>query len=349
MTRIDRRDCGPVARAVAALVVFAALLSAPGAADAQIIIKMATLVPDGSSWHQVLKETAAEWNKVSGGKVQVRLYAGGTAGDDPDVVRKMNLGTLNAAVLTSVGVAAIDDSVYAMGIPMAFNDYDEVYYVLDKMRPNLEASMLQKGYVVLNWADGGWVHYFTKKPVAVPNDLKALKMFTWAGDTDSVELWRDLGYNPVPLPSTELATALQTGLVESFSAPPQVAVITRYYENAKNMTDLNWALLLGATVIKKDVWDRIPADIQPKLIEVAREAGRKLQAEVRRSGDADVAAMKTRGLNVVPVDAKARALWTALAESTYPKIRGKIIPAAAFDEALKYRDEYRNQQAAQKK
>lgn len=348
MNRIEpQNDRRPGALALVA--VLGALVLAPAAADAQIIIKMATLVPDGSSWHQVLKETAAQWNKVSGGKVQVRLYAGGTAGDDPDVVRKMNLGTLNAAVLTSVGVAEIDKSVYAMSIPMAFDDYDEVYYVLDKMRARLEASMSDKGYVVLNWADGGWVHFFTQKPVATPDDLKRLKLFQWAGDPQSLEIWRSAGFNPVPLPSTELATALQTGLVEAFGAPPQVAVITRYYENAKNMTDLNWALLLGATVIKKDVWERIPADIRPKLAEVAREAGAKLQAEIRRSGDADVAAMKSKGLNVVPVDAKTRDLWRRTAESTYPKVRGSFVPADAFDEALKFRDEYRKQQAAQKK
>ncbi|MEW5984043.1 MAG: TRAP transporter substrate-binding protein DctP [Acidobacteriota bacterium] len=348
MIRMPQRTRGDLARRMAAVVAFAAVLL-PGAADAQILIKMATLVPDGSSWHQVLKETAAEWNRVSGGKVRVNLYAGGTAGDDPDVVRKMTLGTLNAAVLTSVGVAEIDKSVYAMSIPMAYRDYDEVYYVLEKMRPSLEASMLEKGYVVLNWADGGWVHYFAKRPVTDPDDLRSLKLFSWAGDTDTLEIWRNLRFNPVPLPSTELATALQTGLVEAFGAPPQVAVITRYYENAKNMTDLNWALLLGATVIKKEVWERIPADIRPKLLEVARNAGRKLQAEVRRSGEADVAAMKSKGLNVVPVDAPTRAQWTMLAESTYPQVRGHIVPAAAFDEALRYRDEYRKQQAAHKK
>ena len=68
----------------------------------------------------------------------VRLYAGGVAGDDPDVVRKMRLGTLNAGVLTSVGVAEIDKSVYALGVPMMYDSYEEVYYVLEKMRPRLE-------------------------------------------------------------------------------------------------------------------------------------------------------------------------------------------------------------------
>ena len=333
---------------VVALAAFAWLGLAPVRADAQIVVKMATLVPTGSSWHQVLLEVADKWNKISGGKVRVQLYAGGTAGDDPDVVRKMRIGSLNAAVLTSVGVAEIDKSVYALSIPMAFNDYSEVYYVLDKMRPKLEASMEAKGFVVLNWADGGWLRFFAQKPVTTPDDMRKLKLFQWAGDPKTLEIWRAAGFTPVPLPSTELATALQTGLVEAFSASPQIAVITRYFENAKNMTDINWALLLGATVIKKDVWDRIPADIKPQLLQAMKEAGEKLQADIRKSGDADVEAMKKRGLNVVAIDAKTRDLWRTTAESTYPKVRGDFVPVEAFDQALKYRDEYRKQHPAAK-
>ena len=96
-------------------------------AQAPIVVRMATLVPDGSSWHLILKETAEKWKQVSGGRVTVRLFPGGVAGDDPDVVRKMRLGTLNAGVLTSVGVAEIDKSVYALGIPLMYDSYDEVY------------------------------------------------------------------------------------------------------------------------------------------------------------------------------------------------------------------------------
>ena len=163
---------------LAALVVGAALAAAwPAAApvaeaQAPIVVRMATLVPDGSSWHLILKEAADKWKQVSGGRVTVRLFPGGVAGDDPDVVRKMRLGTLNAGVLTSVGVAEIDKSVYAMGIPLMYDSYEEVYWVHEKMRPKLEASLEAKGFVVLNWADGGWVHFFAKKPVAVPDDLR---------------------------------------------------------------------------------------------------------------------------------------------------------------------------------
>src|SRR6266849_5116484 len=96
-------------------------------AQAPILVKMATLVPAGSAWELILKETADKWGKLSGGRVKVVLYTGGTAGDDPDVVRKMRIGSLNAAVLTAVGVAEIDKSVYALGVPMMYGSYDELY------------------------------------------------------------------------------------------------------------------------------------------------------------------------------------------------------------------------------
>ena len=326
--------------------VAAAWLGPPAEAQAPVIVRIATLVPDGSSWHLILKETADKWKQLSGGRVVVRLFPGGVAGDDPDVVRKMRLGTLNGGVLTSVGVAELDKSVYAMGIPLMYESYDEVYWVHEKMRPKLEASLEAKGYVVLNWADAGWVHFFTKKPVAVPDDLRKLKLFSWAGDAEAVEIWRSAGFNPVPLPSTEISTALQTGLVEALGAPPQVTVISQYFNHARYMTDFRWQLLQGATVISKATWERIPADLRPALLKVAQEDGVRLQKDVRDSEARDVEAMKKRGLTVVPVSAAQRAQWQKLTESIYPAIRGKVVPAEAFDEAMRYRDEYRKQRGA---
>jgi TRAP-type C4-dicarboxylate transport system substrate-binding protein len=310
-------------------------------ANAQITVKMATLVPEGSSWHLILKETADKWKKISNGRVSVIIYPGGVAGDDPDVVRKMKLGTLHAGVLTAVGVAEIDKSVYALGVPMMYASYDEVYSVLEKMRSKLEATIEKQGFIVLNWADAGWVRFFTQKPVATPDDLKKLSLFAWANDIDSIEIMKSVGLKVRPLPSTEIATALQTGLVNAVAISPQVAVISQYFNYAKNMTDMNWELLLGATVIRKSVWDKIPADLHAPLLEATKEAGRRLQEDIRRGGERDVTAMKARGLNVVPVDAKAHEAWAKMVESAYPMIRGRIVPAEFFDEALKYRDEYR--------
>jgi TRAP-type transport system periplasmic protein len=332
---------------VAGLAIMAATCLVPAQASAQTVtIKMATMVPTNSSWFLVLKEVADKWNKLSNGRVKVILYGGGTKGDDPQVVQAMRLGELQGAVLASVGIAEIEKSVYAVSIPMAYDSYEEVYAVLDRLRPRLESAIESKGFVVLNWADAGWIHFFSTSRVATPDDLKKLTLFQWAGDPKSLEIWKAAGFNVRPAAATDLPTGLQTGLFQACSMSPQVAQIGRYYEKAKFMNDVNWALLLAATVIKKETWAQVPADIRPALLKAMQEAGAKLQADIRQSGEKDITAMKGAGLTVVPVDAKTKELWRKTAETAYGKIRGDFVPAEAFDEAMKARDDFRKQQAA---
>ncbi len=309
--------------------------------SARVVVKMATLAPKNSTWHKILEDLSSKWKEISGGEVELRIYAGGVAGDDRDVVRKMRLGTLNGAVLTAVGVSEIEKSVFALEVPMMYASYEEVYYVLEKMRPGLENAIAAKGFVALNWADGGWIHYFTSRPVATPSDLMKEKLFSWAGDEAADQLVKSAGFNPVPLPATELATALQTGLVTAVGVSPQVAILSQYYRHVPHMTDVKWQLLLGATVITRKTWDEIPASLRPALMKAAADAGQKLRNTSRNSYTSNISAMKTRGLTVVPVNDADRAKWVRIAESTYPGIRGTIVPAAAFDEALRHRGDYR--------
>ncbi|MCM2314477.1 MAG: TRAP transporter substrate-binding protein DctP [Thermoanaerobaculia bacterium] len=311
----------------------------PAVAQAPVTIKMASLLPAGSEGHNVLLQMAEDWKKASGGRVVLRIYPGQTMGDDPDVVRKMKLGSIQAALLAAVG--DIDPSVYALQVPMLYSSYEEVDYVREKISPRLNAALEAKGLVVLNWTDAGWIHFFTKTPVARPDDLRKLKLFTWAGNSEVIEMYKASGFNPVPLPSTEIATALQTGLVTAMPAPPQAAVLLQWYTHAKNMTDVKWALLLGATVISKDGWNRIPADLRPALLAASEKAGRKLRDMSRANGPRDIEAMKKRGLSVVHVDGAREAEWRKTAEAAYPKIRGSVIPAAAFDEAVRHLAAYR--------
>ncbi len=184
-----------------ALVFALALLAGPARAD-NVVFKIASLVPQGSEWHHVLLQMADDWRKVSGGQVNVRLYPGGVAGDDTDVVRKMRLGTLNGGLLTTTGLTDVDRSVLALEIPLAYTSYAELDCTLGRLGPELERKMADKGFIVLAWTDGGWVRFFGKNPIRTPDDLKSAKLFTWAGDDQYVELWKNAGFNPIPLPAT---------------------------------------------------------------------------------------------------------------------------------------------------
>lgn len=326
----------------------AVLLSFGHAAAQPVVIKMATVVPEGSTWHQALREMAEEWKTLSGGRVEVRLYPGSVAGDDADVIRKIRLGALQAGLLTTAGVSAVDRSVYALQVPMLYRTDAETDYALEKLAPRIEGALEQKGFVVLGWTYGGWVRFFTKTAVKGPEDLKKLKMFAWAGDNEAVEVWKGAGFNPVPLPSTEISTAIQTGLVQAIPTTPAAAVIFQWFNHAKHMTDVKWAPLVGAMLVGKTAWERIPADLRPKLEGSGRKATARIQADIRMSAERDVEAMKKRGLTVVPVDPATEALWRQTAEAAYPKIRGPIVPADAFDEARRLVEELRKKAPASK-
>ncbi len=328
---------------VGALIVCAVACVGPAWAKEELVIKMATLAPQGSEWYQVLQEMGAAWQKASNGKVSFRLYAGGVAGDDGDVVRKMRLGTLNAGLLSGTGLSDIDRSTLAIQVPLLYADYGELDCVRDQMSPQIEKQLEAKGFVLLGWTDAGWAHFFSKVPVRTPEDMKQLKMFVWAGDDQYVELWKKAGFNPVPLPSTEISTALQTGLVNAITSTVQGVVLMQWYKQLDSMCDLKWAVLLGAIVVSKSTWDKIPAEARPAIKEAAQDACRRLSRFSRQSESRDIEVLKQQGVKVIPVDAPAAAQWRQLIDGVLPQVRGSYVPDKPLDAVLKLRDQCRRQ------
>ena len=328
---------------LAALIILASAQASWAAGE--VVIKMATLAPQGSEWHQVLQEMGVAWQNASHGGVAFRLYPGSVAGDDADVVRKMRLGTLNAGLLSAAGLTDIDRSVLAIQVPLAFANYSELDCVLEQMGPQFEKQLEAKGFVLLGWTDAGWAHFFTKEPVRTPDDMKKLKMFVWAGDDQYVELWKKAGFNPVPLPSTEISTALQTGLVNAVTSTAQGVVLLQWYKQVSHMTDLNWGVLLGGIVVTKKTWEKIPADVRPAIKEAARKACRRLSEFSRQSEPKDIEVLKKHGLEVVSVDGAALDQWRRLIDGILPQVRGAYVPTEPFDAALKRRDQCRQRAA----
>ncbi|MGB5999995.1 MAG: TRAP transporter substrate-binding protein DctP, partial [Thermoanaerobaculia bacterium] len=126
--------------------------------EAATVIKLATLVPDGSVWDKALKEMGADWKESSDGRVTLRIYPGGVAGDEPDVVRKMRIGQIQAASLTVTGLSEIDPAFKVFTIPLFYDSYEELLFVLEAMEPYLAAKLEARGFVFVHWGHAGWVH-----------------------------------------------------------------------------------------------------------------------------------------------------------------------------------------------
>lgn len=327
---------------VSALAIWLALVASGFAADAPVKIKLGTLAPRDSSPHQSLKAMAEKWRQAPGGGVQLIVFTDGTQGGEADMVRRMRIGQLQAAVLSGTGMAEIDDSVTALQtMPLVYRSLDEVDYVREKLRPKLEQRIAAKGFVVLFLADAGWVKFFSRKPAVTPDDLRKQKLFAWAGDNKALEIMKAAGYQPVSLETADILPGLQTGLIDALPAPPFFALAGQFYRPAPHMLDMNWAPLLGACVITKKTWDRIPPETQKVMRAAAETAGDAIRTQARKEMTEAVEAMKKRGLIVHELTPEAEAAWRNLAESVYPKIRGTLVPADMFDEVQQLLKEYR--------
>lgn len=329
-------------RAAAALAFcLVAIPAARPAAAGPMVIKMATLAPEGSAWYRILEQMGDDWKKASGGAVVLRIYPGGVVGDEDAMIRKMRVGQLQAAAVTGIGLASLDRSFYALHIPMMFASDEEFDYVRDRLAPMLERRLEEKGFIVLNWGDAGWVHFFAKEPFTSPAEVKAMKLYVGAEDATLVQLYKETGFRPVSLSVVDILPGLQTGLINAFDTTPLAALAFQWFALAPYMADLRFAPLTGATIIDRRAWRKIPADLRPKILEASREGGKRLRGEIRKLNEEAVKVMVKNGLKISRVPPAVQAEWRKLIEDIYPRVRGPIVPAEAFDAARASRDAYR--------
>jgi len=274
--------------------------------------------------------------------VDLVVYAGGKLGGEAEMVGLMKANSLQAAMLTAVGLMEIEPAVGGLqNIPMGFRTLDEVDHVGAQMQPMLEKRLADKGFLVLFWSDAGWVRFFSNKPVQRPDDLKKLKLFSWSGYPEHVQVYKGAGFNAVSLETADIVPSLQTKLIDAVPAPPFFAMAGQMDTRAPFMLELNWAPLVGALVVRKEAWEKIPADARARLAANAMSAGKAIKAAGRKESDESVAAMVKRGLKVARITPEIEAEWRRAAEAVYPEVRKRIVPPDIFDQTMKLLQEYR--------
>lgn len=307
---------------------FLGVTSSPGAEPVEL--KLATILPAGTSGHQCLMELRDGWTKSSASTVKLTVYAG--AESEGQLVKKLRAKQIHAALLSVVGLREIDPAVSSLQLmPMMFRDWREVDHVREKIRPDLEARLAARGFVVLFWADAGWVRYFSKEPAQHPDEFRRMKMFVWAGEPQQVQIMRSLGYQPVGLETDQVVTGLATNMISVVPVPPFLANALQYGRHTPHMLDVPWVPIVGAAIVQREAWEKIPASQRTALLQHATQIGEKLRQRTRAEDDDAINALKKRGLTVHSASPEVLVAWRALAEKTYPMIRGSLVPADVFD------------------
>jgi TRAP-type transport system periplasmic protein len=262
-------------------------------------IKFATLAPRNSSWMNQMEIMNQDLQVASGGELRFKFYPGGVQGDEKDVIRKMRIGQLHAGGFTGVGLGLILPDARALDLPYLFRDSEEADWVLNALFDDFAKRFAKKGYVLLGWAEVGFVHFFTKKAVRTLADLKEQKMWIWDGDPLAGAYFNALGLHPVPLALPDVLTSFQTGLINAAYASPYGASVLQWQTRVSYVAERPMANAAGAVLMTQAAFKKLSAKEQSLLKEVSRRHLDLLTQISRKDNAAALEAFQKAGIQTI--------------------------------------------------
>lgn len=282
---------------VAMVVVSLGLLTA-FSADAKTL-KIATLMPEGSGFVSEMRQAGNNIQERTEGRVKLKFYPGGVMGNDKTVMRKMRVGQLHGAALPSGPLASVYPDIEIYSLPLFFRDYDEVQYVRERMDEELKTGLSEVGFTALAISDGGFAYLLSQSAIQRVEDLPQAKIWIPEGDIMSQTALEIAGASPIPLPTADVYTALQTGLIDTVAAPPMGAIAFQWHTKVRTMTNVPLMYLIGVFTIDRKTFEKLRPEDQLIVREEIANASERLD-RASRIGDANAAeALKNQGIEFV--------------------------------------------------
>jgi TRAP-type C4-dicarboxylate transport system substrate-binding protein len=308
-----------------------------------LTIKLASLVPPGSPWEEQLKKLSIEWAEISNKKVILKIYSGGIAGGEDDMIRKMRLGQLHAAALTGPGLSQIFGGVLAIQIPLLAENEKELFRLLEVMGPVFAGEMEKRGFKLLFWEMLGWAYLYSRHPVDHPEDLKKQKMWVMAGNEEEANAWKKMDFQVFVLPTSDMMVQLQSGGIDAFFTSPLIAASNQWFGFAKNMSSLRFAPFIGGIIVSTRTWDRIPKEFQPLLEESAMKISGQMRALTQGANDMAISAMQKYGLVINETTDMAKEAWKETIAEGLMDLIGNKFDIKYYEEAKQIVEDFRKE------
>ena len=323
------------------LAVVAAFIASSVAAQPNHLLKIATLAPAGSSWAKVLRTIDADVRRETGSNVGFKIYPGGVQGEEKVILRKMRIGQLHGANFGGLGISQTFPDVLALEMPFLFDSYAEIDYVLEKMDAFYRQGYEERGYVFLGWVDIGFVHILSQQPVATVADMRTQKVWQLPDEPITSVLFRIAGVTSVPLNIPDVLLGLQTNLIDVVYASPSVTIILQWFTRAKYVTQLPINYTLGALLLDKRIFDKIPAADRERIHRIAQQHLAALGQHNRRENDEAMAVLQANGLSLVEVSPNDVETFKGLVASAEAELVGRAFSRAAHEQIARHLQEFR--------
>jgi TRAP-type C4-dicarboxylate transport system substrate-binding protein len=285
-------------------------------AAAATVIKVAVVTPEGSPWTEALYRLADSVGERTGGEVTFTIYAGGISGDEEDVLRKMQADRIQAAGFSGVGLGILVPEIRILEAPLLYRSHAEVYLVKTSLTDRFSAAFEKKGFILLGFAEAGFVYFFSTKPMNGPSGFSGLKMWVWKGDPVAQTSLKILGIQTFPLQLSDVNTGLETGMINAFYSPPAAAIAYQWHSRVRYLFDYPMVNSTGAILIKARTFDRLTPEQQTILREASQTFCDELVQITRRVNSEAREALLASGIQFEkPSDAQLQSL-----ESLAPEI-----------------------------
>jgi TRAP-type C4-dicarboxylate transport system substrate-binding protein len=328
-------------------ITLAILLLPANSTAKRLVIKLATLAPEGSAWIKTFNAINKEVRAKTEEQVRFKFYPGGVlGGDEKDMLRKMHIGQIHSAALSSAGLSAIFNEMDVFQIPFLFESHKEVDHVIKEMDRFFRQGLEKNDYVLLGWSEAGFVHLMSTKPVATLDDLRKVRVWTWADSPMTTVIFEEANVAAIPLSVPDVLVGLQTGMVDVVYASPSLAISLQWFTKTKYLTDVNLIYLIGGIVMKKKMFDKMSPAHQNILMDAFRREMPRLKTTIRKENQEALEVMVKQGVKIITPSPAQVAEFKTVSAKAMQRLVDKSFSKKVKDEVTAKLEAYRkkNQQ-----
>ena len=307
------------------LVAVCLVLFAAGTALAaeKIVVRVAHTIAPDSHYNKGLEHLGKLLGEATNGQIELQIFHSSQLGSERDAIEGVSMGTLEMTLVSSAPLANFTNAFLVFDLPFIIQDRQKAYAWMDgpEGRKILD-SVLSKGMVGLGiWENGFRMLTNSKKPVAVPDDLKGLKIRLMENPIH-VGTFKTLGAYPVPMPFGELFTALQQSTVDGQENPLIIISTSKFAEVQKHLSLTGHFYAPAILLINKDFWEKTLTEEQRKIFTEAELKARHwerefcIEIEKQLVGD-----LKAQGMEVTEPD---KAKFFEAVQPVYKEFEEKV-------------------------
>lgn len=276
------------------------LIVSPELASAEkVILKIGTLAPEGSTWVKTFRDINKELVEKTGDQVSIRIFPSGVLGDEEDMLRKIKVGQIQGGFFSGGGLGIIFKDIKILVIPSLFENYKEVDAVMAKMSPHFEKGIQDNGFKIMGWAESGFIYLFSKHPIKSAADFRKGKVWIWEDTAIGRAVFKELGINGIPLGIPDVLVSLQTGMIDTVYASPGAAISMQWFTKVSYMTDVPLSYSVGAAVLHKSAFEKIPPALRGTVEEIFRRHLALLKENVRKEDQKAIGVLTKQGIKLI--------------------------------------------------